>query len=162
MYFSYLCNLKSLLSYLQLTKKTDTFFVIGITCDPYEIKLVIGIVLACVVVVWCVCVCVYVCTCVCTHVFQFLNVLLFAVLFYALIMWAGLSLCRCIHCKGLPYPPTYPRSVITSLPTHLLLCNPATEKTKFEVIIKHHSLTLCLTPYILHATGRVLDVSVVI
>ena len=76
MYFSYLCNLKSLLSYLQLTKKTDTFFVIGITCDPYEIKLVIGIVLACIVVVVCVCVCVcvracvYVCTyvCVCTCV----------------------------------------------------------------------------------------------
>ena len=29
-----------LFSYTQLTKKTDTFFVIGITCDPYEIKLV--------------------------------------------------------------------------------------------------------------------------
>ena len=29
-----------IISYTQLTKKTDTFFVIGITCDPYELKLV--------------------------------------------------------------------------------------------------------------------------
>ena len=30
----------TMLLYMQLTKKTDMFFVIGITCDPYEIKLV--------------------------------------------------------------------------------------------------------------------------
>ena len=68
-------------------------------------------------------------------------------------------MCRCIHCKGLPYPPTYPRSVITSLPIHLPLCNPAAEKTKLELkmmallhyVLLHSQITHMDTHKCMHA-----------
>ena len=51
--------------------------------------------------------------------------------------------CRVILCKGLDYPPTYPRPVMSTLPLQLPLCEPQTEKTELEVWKK--ACLLCLT-----------------
>jgi len=61
----------------------------------------------------------------------------------------GCGYCRCVHCKGLPYPPTYPRPIVTSLPVHLPLCNPTSDRTSYEVhiIIWLHEEHLCFGFY---------------